>query len=297
VFRWQSEVANAQRIAVDAQAQVRVVEIALNALLHQPLEESVTTVEVGLEEPTLIASQQRLYDIIDNPAHFQVLRDFVVEEGLVSVPELRQLNALIKAQDRTLTSARRAYWQPSVNLRLDRTETFDRGGVLGPPLSGVDDTETTLSLQLSLPLYSGGARSAEKTQASEELMALRLQHRSVAERVEQRIRAALFKTRSARTAIRLSREAAGAARSNLDVVRDAYSRGTVSILDLLDAQNAAFIAELRAATSVYDFVSQLMEVERAAARFDFFLTPQDQANWFTRLEGYFTRRGVPATQQ
>jgi len=297
VFRWQSEVANAQRVEVEAQALVHVAEIALNALLHQSLEQSVSTAEVGLDEPNLISSQQHLYDIIDNPASFQLLRDFVVEEGLAAVPELRQLDALISAQDRTLTSARRAYWQPSVNLRADRTETFDRAGKQGPPLPGVDDTETTLSLQLSLPLFTSGARSAQKAQASEELMALRLQQQAVAERVEQRIRGGLFKTRSARTAIRLSREAASAAHSNLDVVRDAYSRGTVSILDLLDAQNAALIAELRAATSVYDFVSELMDVERAAARFDFFLTPQDQADWFTRLESYFAKRGVPIARQ
>lgn len=297
VFRWQSEVANAQRVAVESHAQVRVAEIALNALLHQSLEKPIKTVEVGLDEPNLISSQQHLYDIIDNPARFKVLRDFVVEEGLAAVPELRQLDALINAQDRTLTSARRAYWQPTLSLHADRTETFNRSGAQGPPLPGVDDTETTLSLQLSLPLFTSGARSAEKEQASEELMALRLQHRAMAERVEQRIRAALFKTRSARTAIRLSREAAGAAHSNLDVVRDAYSRGTVSILDLLDAQNAALIAELRAATSVYDFVGDLMDVERAADRFDFFLTPQDQADWFTRLESYFAKRGVPVARQ
>jgi len=297
VFRWQSEVANAQRVEVEAQAQVRVAEIALNALLHRSLETPVYTVEVGLDEPDLISSQQRLYDIIDNPARFQVLRDFVVEEGLATVPELSRLDALINAQNRTLKSAKRAYWHPSISLFADKAETFDRGGEQGPPLPGVDDTETTVGLQLSLPLFSGGARSAEKTQASEELESLRLQYQALAERVEQRIRAALFKTRSARTAIRLSREAAGAARSNLDVVRDAYSRGTVSILDLLDAQNAALIAELRAATSVYDFVSQLMEVERAAARFDFFVTPQDQADWFTRLEDYFDKHGMSVSQK
>ena len=297
VYRWQSEVANAQRVTVEAQAQVRVAEIALNGLLHQSLEKPIATVEVGLAEPNLISSQQRLYDIIDNPARFQVLRDFVVQDGLAAVPELRRLDALIQAQDRKLTSARRAFWQPSISLRANRTEILGRSGDQGIPIPGLDDSQTTVALQLSLPLFTSGARSAEKSQASEELIALHLQHQAVAEGVEQRIRAALFKTRSARTAIRLSREAAGAARSNLDVVRDAYSRGTVSILDLLDAQNAALIAELRAATSVYDFVSELMEVERAAARFDFFMTPQDQADWFTRLQRYFVKRGVPVSEQ
>jgi outer membrane protein TolC/ABC-type uncharacterized transport system substrate-binding protein len=297
VFRWQSEVANAQRVEVESQTLVRVAEIALNTLLHRPPETPVATVEVGLDEPNLISSQQHLYEIIDNPASFQVLRDFVVEDGLAAVPELQQLDALIRAQDRTLTSARRAFWQPSIALRADRTETFDRGGAQGPPLPGIDDTESTIGIQLAFPLFTSGSRSAQQVQASEQLIGLQLQYQSVAERVEQRIRSALFRTRSARTAIRLSREAASAARSNLDVVRDAYSRGTVSILDLLDAQNAALIAELRAATSVYDFVSELMEVERAAARFDFFLTPQDQADWFTRLEAYFAERGMPVSKQ
>jgi outer membrane protein len=290
VFRWQSQVADAQRVTVESQALVRVTEIALNRLLNRPLEQSVVTAEVGLEEPNLVSSQQRLYDIIDNPAHFQILRDFVVEDGIAAVPELRRLDALIRAQDRTLVSAKRAFWQPTLNLRADRTEIFDRSGAQGPPLPGIDDSESTIGLQLSFPLFTSGSRSAQKVQASEQLIGLRLQYQAVAEGVEQRIRSALFRTRSARTAIRLTREAASAARSNLDVVRDAYSRGTVSILDLLDAQNSALIAELRAATSVYDFVSDLMEVERAAARFDFFLTPQDQQDWFTRLETYMAER-------
>jgi len=290
VFRWQSQVADAQRVTVESQALVRVTEIELNRLLNRPLEQAVVTAEVGLEEPNLVSSQQRLYDIIDNPAHFQILRDFVVEDGIAAVPELRRLDALIRAQDRTLVSAKRAFWQPTLNLRADRTEIFDRSGAQGPPLPGIDDSESTIGLQLSFPLFTSGSRSAQKVQASEQLIGLRLQYQAVAEGVEQRIRSALFRTRSARTAIRLTREAASAARSNLDVVRDAYSRGTVSILDLLDAQNSALIAELRAATSVYDFVSDLMEVERAAARFDFFLTPQDQQDWFTRLETYMAER-------
>jgi outer membrane protein TolC/ABC-type uncharacterized transport system substrate-binding protein len=297
VYRWESEIANAQRVVVEAQAQTRVAEIALNALLHRPLEQTIATVEVGLDAPDLIASQQRLYDLIDNPASFRVLRDFIVQDAFASVPELRQLDAGIRAQQRTLDSARRAFWQPTLGLHAERSETYARDGVRGPPLPGVDDSETTVALQLSFPLFTGGARAAQRARAYEELTGLRLQHQAMAERVEQRVRAALHTARAAYTAIRLSRQAADAAQSNFDVVRDAYSRGTVSILDLLDAQNAALVADLRAATAVYNFVGGLMEVERAAARFDFFLTPRDQADWFTRVEGYLAGRGIPSPQR
>lgn len=278
---------------VEAQAQTKVVEIALNRLLHRPLEDVVATVEVGLDEPVLITSQQRLFDLIDNPASFRVLRDFIVQDAFAAVPELRQLDARIRAQERTLESARNAYWQPTLSLHADRTETFSRDGARGAPLPGMDDTETTVALEMSFPLFTSGARGARKAKAFEELTGLIVQRQATAEQIEQRVRAALHTTRSAYTAIRLSRQAADAAESNFVVVRDAYSRGTMSVLDLLDAQNAALVADLRAATAVYDFARALMEVERAAARFDFFLTPEDQTDWFERVDRYFTEHGVP----
>ena len=63
--------------------------------------------------------------------------------------------------------------------------------------------------------------------------------------------------------ITLSEDAAIAAARNLELVEDAYGRGTVSIIELLDAQNAAILAEEGAANAVYDFLLDLMEVERA----------------------------------
>jgi outer membrane protein len=297
VYRWDSEVANARRSVVDAQAQERVAEIGLNSLLHRPLEQPVATIEVGLDEPILISSQQRLYELIDNPASFDVFRDFVVQEGMSAVPELRRLDAQIVAQERTLESARRAYTHPTLSLQGSHSQTLARSGARGPALPGLDDHETTVALQLSIPLYTGGGRDARRVKAYEELAGLRVQREAVAERVEQRARAALHTARGALTAIRLSRDAATAAQANLDVVRDAYSRGTVSVLDLLDAQNAALVADLRAATGVYDFLRSLMEVERAVARFDFFVTQQEQAEWLTRLERYFEQRGMPVPRR
>jgi outer membrane protein len=292
VYRWESEIANAERAVVEAQTQTKVAEIALNAILHRPLEKAIHTVEVGLKEPELIASQKRLYNLIDNPASFDLFRDFIVQDALDSVPALHRLDALILAQERTLQSAQRAYWQPTLSLRADRTETFSRDGAQGPPLPGVDDSETTVAMQLSLPLFTSGSRSATKTKAREELTGLRTQHQAIAEQIEQRIRTALEITRSSYTAIRLSKQAADAAENNFIVVRDAYSRGTESILGLLDAQNAALVADLRAATAVYDFLRSLMEVERAADRFDFFLSPQEQAEWFDRVDQYFAKHGM-----
>ena len=73
---------------------------------------------------------------------------------------------------------------------------------------------------------------------------------------------------------------------------DSYARGAVSILDLLDAQNAAVGAEQLYANAVYDFFVDLMEVQRASNRFDFFLSPEDRELWYERLEDFFERAGA-----
>ena len=106
------------------------------------------------------------------------------------------------------------------------------------------------------------------------------------------MRSALYASRAASQGIDLSRKAAAAAGRNLELVTDAYARGAVSIIDLLDAQNAALLAELGAANAVYDFLIVLMEVERSAGRFDFFMTDADREAWLERLRRYLQEAGI-----
>ena len=109
--------------------------------------------------------------------------------------------------------------------------------------------------------------------------------------IEQRIRSALFDAASTYTSIELSAEAADAAGKNLDLVTDAYSRGAVSIIDLLDAQNAALVADAFAANAVYDFLIDLMEVQRSSNTFDFFRSEEGREDWFERLRRFFAAAG------
>ncbi len=291
VYRWESEIAGVRINVIDAEALRQQTELALNRLRNRPLEEAFTTTEAGVDDPELITSQKRLFDMTNNPASFAIFRDFLVQQGLAASPERAQLLATISAQERSLKSARRAYWQPELGLQADVTEILSRDGKAIPPVID-EDTETTVGVQLSIPLFTSGSRGADKVRAFEGLQQLRLQLRSTEERVEQRIRSALHASRSSYAGIGLSRAGADAARKNLKVVKDAYSRGTASILDLLDAQNAAIVAEQAAANAVHNFLKDLMEVERAISRFDFFLTEQEQTAWLARMDEYFQQRGV-----
>jgi outer membrane protein TolC len=155
-----------------------------------------------------------------------------------------------------------------------------------------DDTNWSLALNLSFPLYSGGSKRATQKMAEEELNRLRLEREAVKERLEQRIRSSLHYIGISHPNIKLSRNAAEAAQKNLDLVKDAYSRGLVSIIELLDAQNAALVADQMAANAAYDFLIDLMKSQRAIDRMDFFTTQKEREDFLKRLDDYFRQRGI-----
>lgn len=297
VYRWENQLATDRRALIDADVARAQAEVALNRVLQRPLEETFTTSDEGLENPALIASDPRLFAQLATPAAFSRFRDFMVAEGLQTAPELQQLDAAIAAERRALTAARRAFWVPDLSLQAGVTQLLHEDGEgVDSPFSGIhglpvsipeaDDTSWSVGLKLSLPLFSGGARWADLYRSERKLEQLQLERRALAGRLEQRIRSALQDSRASHAGIRLSRQGAEAARRNLELVTDAYSRGVVSILELLDAQNAALSADQAAANAVYDFLLDLMAVERAVGRFDFFTSSEEREQWFRKLEHF-----------
>ncbi|UCH84875.1 MAG: TolC family protein, partial [Candidatus Latescibacterota bacterium] len=87
-------------------------------------------------------------------------------------------------------------------------------------------------------------------------------------------------------AITQSRLAAEAAGQSLALVEDAYGQGAATIIDLLDAQNNALIADLTAATAVYTFLIDLLELERAVGKFVLQMTDQERADFVDQLTAY-----------
>ena len=59
MIRRENQIAIHRRDAIEAGAARSVAEIALNRLLYRPLEEPLATTEVDLDDPTLLANEQR----------------------------------------------------------------------------------------------------------------------------------------------------------------------------------------------------------------------------------------------
>ncbi len=302
VFRWESEIALSRSAVIRANSQRNVAEISLNQLLHRPIEEPFETEDADLSQPVLGASREGALDYFDDPVSFRVFRAFMSQEGLRNSPELMLLDAAIAARQREFRSASNSFWSPTIALQFEVSRLLSEAGAgtaglqLPPsiPLSfpQADDTNWSVGLNASLPLFQGAGRFAQRARASSELKELRTTRRAVADRIELRVRSGLHIAGASRAGIQLSRDAADAAQKNLELVTDAYSRGVLDIIALLDAQNATLNAHLAAANAIYDFMIDLIEVERASGGFYYLAPASEQDGWFGRLQEYFQKAGV-----
>jgi len=289
VYRWESQLATSRQALLESQAQLLQSRDAVNRLLHRPLKEPFIAIPATLDDPRLIVSRKELFDYVSSDRAFELMGDFMVLEGLRNAPELAALEALTSATRRELKANQRAYWSPTVSLQGEVTHVLEEERLAG--LSAEEDTDWSVGINVSIPLFEGGARSAKVSGSRLSLKQLHTQRDAVRERIKQRIRITLHDISASYPSIQLSRDAAAAAKKNLNLVTESYSRGVISILDLLDAQNAALVAEETSANAVFDFLIDLMNLQRSACGFDFFLDENELDSWLERLREYISSHG------
>ena len=291
VLRWRSQIAQNRRNVIDASAQRNQAEIAVNRILNRPLEEAFDTVEAGLAGPELTVNFEALRPFVASPGAFKLFREFMTAEAIEASPELRQLDASVRAQERALVAAKRAFYVPTVAADAE-VQTFKNGGEPSavPPV-GPDSVNWVVGVQASLPLFQGGALRAQRSRAEIELDQLTVDREATRLIIDQRIRSSLHQAGASFAGIDLAREAADAARENLELVRDAYSEGAVEIVRVLDAQTQSLSAELDAANAVFGHLIDLMAAQRAVGRFDYFRSPEERDELVRRLEDYFQENG------
>lgn len=290
VFRWESQMAQSRTETLEAASLRGLAELQLKQALNLPQDLPVRLEDMGPEDPLLQFSLTLAEEYLDNPWKLKLFLDLMIAIGVENAPELAGIDAAISAAERGELASRRSYYTPDVALQGEIRHIFGEGGagaggglasrlVPSPP-----DTGWHVGVEASLPLYTGGARKAERIAARESLAELRARRASAESRVEQRIRAAMERIRASWPAIRHKEESAAAAEKNLLLVTDAYGRGLAEITDLLDAQRAALGAKLAAAGAVYDYLLDLVALERATSDFAIFLSEASRQAWIVKVE-------------
>lgn len=297
VLRWESQLATDRQNLVAAEADRRVALAAFNQTVNRDKNRSFVPADSDVSRSIAVFQDPRFRAFVDNAAVWELFQDFVVRETLANAPELAELDRLLVAQERQVLASRRKYYVPELALSGTYGTNLNRSGAGSSlAMTGLDDESWSIGLSASWPLFSGGALRAILNRERFSLHQLERSRAALAEQLETRARIALHSAAGTYPAIEFSEEAARAASENLNLVTDAYRRGTVSVTELIDAQNAALAASLRAADARYAYMADAVDVLRAYGDFGLLLDPGSTELWFQQVESYIRAQGYDATR-
>jgi outer membrane protein len=148
------------------------------------------------------------------------------------------------------------------------------------PSTGLDvepdrDTEDQLwQIRLDLPLYSGGAISANRRRAAQEFNAARENRINLARNTVTSTRSLHMTVISDVARVAARKQSIVSSKSALDATQAGYEVGTRNVVDVLNAQNTLFAAQRDYYNSRYDYIINMLRLKEQAG----LLSPQDVYN-------------------
>ncbi|NQY01836.1 MAG: TolC family outer membrane protein [Halieaceae bacterium] len=181
---------------------------------------------------------------------------------------------------RQQAKARKMEHAPTVSGSYAYSDLQTEGSLTREPATEFDvppdqDQElNTWTINVDLPLYTGGAISANRRRAAQEFNAAREQRINLSRTTvtEARSRHMTVMSDVARVAAR--KQSIVSSKSALDATQAGYEVGTRNVVDVLNAQNTLFAAERDYANSRYDYIVNLLQLKENAG----LLSPQDVYN-------------------
>jgi len=301
-LRFESLEAQQRSELIAARARVEQARIALNRVLSVPPESRWASEDVGLAHPAFSFASMRVVSQLRSRAELDRFRDFGTAYALRHSPEIAATEQATRAQSIVAGQKARRSYVPKVGVTASYQRVLENEyagttileqlavrRLISPPTIPLDKDEWNLGVTASLPLFTGGGVRADARKARSDLRQLELTADNVREAVAARAQVAFYALESSYPSIDLAQQSADRAQQNLRVVQDKYEQGTVSIINLLDAQNAAFAQKQAAALAVYRFLGDLVAFQRALGWFEVLSTPAEKEAWFREMSANLKR--------
>ncbi len=191
-----------------------------------------------------------------------------VNTALESNPDLKALQYQVESAEAGVSTARSGHY-PSLGLsgRYSNSTGWDSVHGPGTPLS-VDSEGRSISLSLTVPIFSGGVTQSRVRQA--------IAQRDAAQDGYEQVKRALVRNTSSAyqslvagvSEVEARRLALVSAQSAYEASQVGLEVGTRTVLDVLNNQRTLFASQLDYATAKYNFLRSRLYLEQAAGTLD-----------------------------
>lgn len=140
-------------------------------------------------------------------------------------------------------------------------------------------------VRVDVPLYSGGAISANRRRSAQEFNAAREGRINLSRNTVTNTRSLHMTVNSDVSRVKARKQSIVSSKSALDATQAGYEVGTRNVVDVLNAQNTLFAAQRDYANSRYDYIINLMRLKEQAG----LLSPED----VNRLDSFMVPPPAP----
>ncbi len=300
VYRWEASLAEAKSRYIKRMADEDSALARLNRALGVDQNMKWDAEPIGPKGAGRCFLDGRLVHAVRDAHDLERAREFSRRVALERY-SIKSLEKRIQAQELALEQNERSFYLPKLGASLQYDHLLDaqRSGTedaLQPAYRAEEDT-WGVGLQLTLPLFEGGGRVQATKLAKTKLGTLRAQLDKLRQVTEEEVLLRVNDLRHSWPNIELTASAAENARRNLSVVRDKYTRGKASILDLLDAQNQAITQEQNAVIAVYTYVADMLRYQRAISWMQVDRTPGEREAFVQAMEQALGKADRPDSEQ
>jgi len=165
----------------------------------------------------------------------------------------------MEASSAGISKARAGHY-PSLDLVAQKTYLDDEGSALGKR----EQEDTTVSLQLSMSLFSGGAVMSRSREASYRHMQSKEGLEQTRRATERQARNAYLSVQANISQVRALKQALASSNTALKATTAGFKVGTRTTVDVLDSQRDLFRAKLNYALARYKYIMETLRLKQAA---------------------------------
>ncbi|MGA1932754.1 TolC family protein [Arcobacter sp. YIC-464] len=265
VYRWQSELANANIQLATSTKELKKLKVELSNLLR-------VKNEYDFFEYTL---NSKLFKLLNKDA-IKYLEDKRVQEAFTKQivhthSRLRQIKELISAKNEQLQMNKDSYFLPSIAFEGSAKKVVKRGGEASDLPRTWDEEEYQAVINLNLPLYEGGLKKSKIQKNEVELIDLKLQYNDIKNLIIENVRKNYESLSQSYSKIAYSKDSLNSSKKNFELIQDKYKKGKENIISLLDAQNSYIVSKLNLNISNIEYLVDLSSIYFFSGRIDILL--------------------------
>ena len=262
IYRWESELANVNIEFTNSKKELNFLKIELASLLQ--INKEFSFVPYGLDADIFKLINDDAINYISN----KKVQKMFLDDIIYSHSRLKQIDELINVKNKELKMNKSSKYLPTIAFEGSAKRILNRYAEGANTARYWDDNEYQALINLTLPLYEGGAKSIGIQRNEIELLNLKLQYNDVKNLIEKNVEQDYDSLLKSYEKISYSKTSLEFSKKNYDLIQDKYKNGKENIISLLDAQNSYIVSKLSENISIIDYLQDLSSIYFFSGKLD-----------------------------